>query len=46
MPDDDLVLIGEELIELSAAFPGCGLDAVGEFARDLGNYLRSTEDGE
>jgi hypothetical protein len=44
MPEDDLVAIGEALIELSAVFPG--LDDVGEFARDLGNHLRSDEHSE
>ncbi|MET9625903.1 hypothetical protein ABZX92_00440 [Lentzea sp. NPDC006480] len=39
MPEKDLVKLGEEIIELSTAWPGTGLEKVGEFARDLGNVL-------
>ncbi|WP_156213243.1 hypothetical protein [Lentzea aerocolonigenes] len=40
MPDpSNLVQLGEEIIELSSAWPDTGLEKVGEFARDLGNAL-------
>lgn len=39
MPEEDLVKLGEEIIELSTAWPGTGLEKVGEFARDLGIAL-------
>lgn len=40
MPEpSELAKLSEEIIELSAAWPGTGLDKVGEFARDLGNAL-------
>jgi hypothetical protein len=39
MPEKDLVKLGEEIIELSTAWPGTGLEKVGEFARDLGTAL-------
>jgi hypothetical protein len=44
MPDNDLTKIGEEIIELATAWPGAGLEKVGEFARDLSNLLQSGED--
>lgn len=44
MPENDLVKLGEEIIELSAAWPGTGLDKVGEFARDLGNALAASDE--
>lgn len=39
MPEEDLVKLGEDIIELAAAWPGTGLEKVGEFARDLGLAL-------
>ncbi|MCP2249405.1 hypothetical protein [Lentzea aerocolonigenes] len=33
MPEPDLVKLGEEIIALRAAWPGTGLEEVGEFAR-------------
>ena len=44
MPEPDLVKLGEEIIELSAAWPGTGLEKVGEFARDLGHALSHEDD--
>lgn len=43
MPDD-LTKLGEEIIELSSAWPGTGLDKVGEFASDLGKALRPSDE--
>lgn len=44
VPEEKLVKLGEEIIELSSAWPGAGLEKVGEFARDLGNALRSSDE--
>lgn len=43
-PDQELVKLGEEIIELSAAWPGTGLEKVGEFARDLGAALAASDE--
>ncbi|SMD23979.1 hypothetical protein [Lentzea albidocapillata] len=43
-PDPDLVKLSEEIIELSTAWLGTGLDKVGEFARDPGTALPSAKD--
>ncbi|GAB2819023.1 hypothetical protein [Lentzea nigeriaca] len=44
MPEEDLIKLGEEIIELSTAWPGTGLEKVGEFARDLGNALPGSDE--
>ena len=45
MPDNEkLVQLGEEIIELASAWPGTGLEKVGEFDRDLGNALPPSDE--
>ncbi|PWK89444.1 hypothetical protein C8D88_102717 [Lentzea atacamensis] len=44
MQEKDIVTLGEEIIELSMARPGTGLEKVGEFARDLGNALAAADE--
>lgn len=39
MPDEELIKIGQDIVELSSAFPDCGLDELGEFAAELGRML-------
>lgn len=40
-PEEELIKIGDDTVELSDAFPGCGLDEVGRFAVELGEHLRA-----
>ncbi|MEO6086129.1 MAG: hypothetical protein ABIQ18_23765 [Umezawaea sp.] len=43
MPSDELIHIGEKIVELAAAWPDTGLDKVGELAQALGEALRAAK---
>jgi hypothetical protein len=43
MSSEELIGIGEEIVELAAVWPDTGLDKVGELAQALGNALQPAD---